>query len=83
MKTTPYGRLKRLLEALGLVPERVPGKGEYFSDASGRPLLVFPEYQPHDPVRPLHLVMTRRQLDENGYMESADFERFLEQRETA
>jgi hypothetical protein len=83
IKTTTYGRLKELLESLGLVPLPLPKKGEYFTTPSGRTLLLFPEYQANDLVRPVDLVMTRRQLDENGYMERADFERFLEQRETA
>jgi hypothetical protein len=82
-KTTTYRRLKELLQSLGFVSQRTPRKGEYFTDPSGRPLLVFPAYRPNQLVRPRHLILTRRQLDENGYMERADFERFLDQRETA
>ena len=82
-KTTTYGRLTKLLESLGLVPLPLPNKGECFTTPAGRVLLLFAAYQPNDLVRPGDLVMTRRQLDENGYIERADLERFLKHRETA
>lgn len=74
IKTTTYSRLKTLRESLGLVPFPLPKNGESFTTPSGRVLVVFRKYRPNDLVRPIDLVMTRRQLDENGYMESADFE---------
>jgi hypothetical protein len=89
MKTTTYARFKRLLESLGLRYERRPaanGKSaaHIYYEPDGQPLMIFPEYRPNQLVRPHHLVAMRRLLDEFGYMEREDFERFLEhQKETA
>jgi hypothetical protein len=87
-KTTTYGRFKRLLESVGLRYERRPrshGKSaaHVYYEADGQPMMIFPEYRSNQPVRPHHLMAMRRLLVEKGYLQPEDFERFLEQRETA
>jgi hypothetical protein len=83
-KTATYGRLKSLLESLGTVCRPLPGDaGESLTTRSGRPLFQLSKYHVNDHIRPAHLVLMHRQLDENGYLERADFERFLDQRERA
>jgi hypothetical protein len=87
-KTIAYARFKQLLESVGLRYERRPrGPGRsaahVYYEPDGQPLMSFPEYRSQQLVRPHHLVGARRLLIEKGYLEPEDFERFLDQRETA
>jgi hypothetical protein len=83
MKTITFARFKRFLESVGLRHERGPSAHEYFTEPDGQALFVLPRYHPNQLVRPPHLVGARRLLIEKGYLEPEDFERFLDQRETA
>lgn len=86
MKThlkVPFARLKALLESLGFVYQREPKVQEAFRHPCGL-LLLYPIYRAQELLRDYHLVVTRRQLVEHGLVADEDeFERLLEQKQTA
>jgi hypothetical protein len=81
--TVTFGRLKEFLESFGFTHEHVPGVRELFTHPCGT-ILLYPAYRVNQYVLLHHLMMTRRQLVENGFVENdKEFERQLEEKQTA
>ena len=66
-KTTryTYGRLKRALISFGFTSKRY-GQNVVFTHTSGRPQILLPAYKSEQTVRPIHLLMIRKQLTDTG-----------------
>jgi hypothetical protein len=73
----PFTRLQHILHDLGFEETAIAGPYRYFQHAASGTVLVYREYQPADPVSWHDLVTTRRQLDERGLLDAADFEALL------
>jgi hypothetical protein len=75
----PFDRVRKVLLGLGFVERRVQDKYLLFEHAPSGTLLPYRDYQGGDSMSWQDLAMTRRQLDERGLLEAADFEALLHQ----
>lgn len=60
-----FGNLKRALLEEGFTAIGHDGV-VIFRHKSGRPIFMLPEYKSNQAVRPIHLVMVRKQLEDAG-----------------
>lgn len=65
-----YGRLSSELHSLGFKSVRY-GTNIVFTHASGRPLILLPSYKSGQAVKPIHLMMVKKQLTDAGMIKSA------------
>jgi hypothetical protein len=82
-RTITYGTLLHFLHELGFVTKTVPGSHSVHNHQETGCQLVYPTYEPGDPVKPHHLAATRRFLDEFGLVERDEFDEWLRQRSLA
>jgi hypothetical protein len=75
-RTISFAQLRRLLEELGYLHDRV-AKGEIFHMSKDREL-YYRRYNDRDIVRDLDLIRTKGFLDDWNQMQAADFDAFLE-----
>lgn len=64
-----FGKLSSTLRSLGFKSIR-HGENIVFTHASGRPLILLPAYKSGQAVKPIHLIMVRKQLVDVGMIES-------------
>ncbi len=62
-----YGKLSGTLRSLGFNSIR-QGDHVIFTHASGRPLILLPAYKSGQTVKPIHLMMVRKQLADVGML---------------
>ena len=67
-----FGKLKGVLESLDFRAVIQPGR-VIFLDPSGRPLILLPRYKNGQAVRPIHLMMVKKQLADVGMIDPDDF----------
>jgi hypothetical protein len=75
----PFDRVRKVLLDLGFVERRVRDKYLLFEHAPSGTLLPYRDYKRDDSMSWQDLAMTRRQLDERGLLEAANFEALLHQ----
>jgi hypothetical protein len=75
----PFDRVRKILLDLGFAERRVPGPSWLFEHSASGTLLPYRDYRPGDSMTWQDLAMTRRQLDERGFLEADDFEARLHQ----
>ena len=63
-----FGKLSGTLRSLGFKSIR-HGESIVFTHASGRPLILLPAYKSGQAVKPIHLMMVRKQLADVGMIE--------------
>lgn len=63
-----FRHLSTTLKTLGFQSAR-HGDNVVFTHASGRPMILLPAYTSTQPVRPIHLMMVRKQLADVGMLE--------------
>ena len=63
-----YGTLSRTLRSLGFKTVR-QGDHVVFTHATGRPLILLPAYKSGQAVKPIHLMMVRKQLADVGMLQ--------------
>ncbi|MCX5962028.1 MAG: type II toxin-antitoxin system HicA family toxin [Cyanobacteria bacterium] len=72
-----FSDLIQLLSRLGFTQHSV-GNQEVFQHLESGTSIVLPHYELRDRLRPIHIVGTRKILVENGLMEQAAFDGYLE-----
>lgn len=60
--TITFAQLDQLLKAAGFAAVKTEGTHKLYQDSNSKALLVFPNYQETEQVRPIHLQAVRRAL---------------------
>jgi len=72
-----FRKLKSALLSLGFRSISQPSK-VIFVHSSGRPVMLLPRYKSGQSVRPIHLMMIKKQLADAGLLDPADFSILLQ-----
>jgi hypothetical protein len=72
-----FSKLNGTLRSLGFRSVSQPGQ-IIFVHSSGRPVILLPQYKNGQTVRPIHLMMIKKQLADAGLLDPADFPRLLQ-----
>ena len=70
--TYTLSRLNRALQSIGFESNRL-GNHIVFTHSSGRPVILLPEYKSGQALRPIHLMMIKKQLSDIGMLELGQF----------
>ena len=73
-----FSDLEKLLFRLGFVSGVTAGTQKIFQHSTSDTVLLFPAYQPQEPLRAIHLVGVQKMLVEKGLITPAAFEGALE-----
>ncbi|MER3435993.1 MAG: hypothetical protein C4288_22110 [Leptolyngbya sp. ERB_1_1] len=73
-----FSDLEKLLFRLGFVSCETTGTHKVFQHSASDTILIFPAYQPQEPLRAIHLASARKALVEKDLISLAAFEGALE-----
>jgi predicted RNA binding protein YcfA (HicA-like mRNA interferase family) len=77
-KEITFADLEKLLSKLGFSRCQTGGSQQVFQYPPLGTLIVLPNYEEQETIRPIHLVAVQRTLIENDLISSAVFDGFLE-----
>ncbi|UBF24532.1 type II toxin-antitoxin system HicA family toxin [Kovacikia minuta CCNUW1] len=73
-----FADIEKLFLKLGFAPSNTAGTQQVFRHSALGTLIVLPDYDHQESIRPIHLTTIRKILVENGLMTPAAFDGFLE-----
>ncbi|MBY0227740.1 MAG: hypothetical protein K2W96_00530 [Gemmataceae bacterium] len=83
MLRAKFSTLKQILNELGFVMKRTPGKSALFKNPETGNWFLYSDYADDEEVLASDLAAARYQLDSRGYLSREEFEELLEERRVA